>query len=127
MLCDVATKQERSDVQQEQWKVGQLSRLTGVSVRALHHYEEIGLLTPSGRNEAGYRLYNRDDVVRLGQIKLLQNLGCRLEEIRSCLTRPDFSPHDVVRMHLARLKEQMAWQQKLCARLKAVEAHLGAH
>jgi DNA-binding transcriptional MerR regulator len=51
------------------WKVGELAKRTGVSVRALHHYDEIGLLSPSHRSEAGYRLYTEIDVARLQQIR----------------------------------------------------------
>lgn len=45
-------------------KVGELARRSGLTVRTLHHYDSIGLLKPSGRSDAGYRLYNRDDVAR---------------------------------------------------------------
>ena len=48
-----------------QLKVGELAKRAGLTVRTLHHYDEIGLLTPSGRSERGYRLYNRDDIERL--------------------------------------------------------------
>lgn len=46
-------------------KIGELARRTGLTVRALHHYDAIGLLTPSARSDAGYRLYNDADVARL--------------------------------------------------------------
>lgn len=72
-------------------KVGELAKKTGVSVRTLHYYDEIGLLEPSCHTEAGYRLYTTSDIVRLQQIKSLQQLGFSLEEIRECLERPDFS------------------------------------
>lgn len=49
-------------------QAGELARRTGVTVRALHYYHSIGLLVPSARSEAGYRLYNRDDIRRLHQI-----------------------------------------------------------
>ena len=51
------------------WKVGALAELTGLTVRALHHYDHIGLLTPSGRSSSGHRLYNADDVARLYRIR----------------------------------------------------------
>src|SRR5436853_6916 len=57
------------------WKVGQLAKRTGISVRTLHHYDQIGLLTPSHRTESGHRLYDRDDVVRLQQIVMLRQRG----------------------------------------------------
>lgn len=45
-------------------KIGELAKRSGLTVRALHHYDSIGLLCPSARSEAGYRLYNRDDIAR---------------------------------------------------------------
>src|ERR1043165_2969683 len=69
------------------WKVGQLAKRTGISVRTLHPYDQIGLLTPSHRTESGHRLYDRDDVVRLQQIVMLRQLGFALEEIAAALRR----------------------------------------
>src|SRR5688572_25988984 len=93
-------------------KVGDLARRTGLSVRTLHHYDEIGLLSPSHRTDSGHRLYAAADVARLQQVVSLRQLGLSLEEVRDCLDRPDCSPLSVVRMHLARLREQIALQQK---------------
>lgn len=107
-------------------KVGELARRTGVTVRTLHYYDELGLLSPSRRSEAGYRLYGADDIARLQQIASLRQLGFSLDEIRACLSQPDFSPERVVELHLARLREQMALQQHLCNRLETLAAHLRA-
>ena len=82
------------------WKVGELARRTGLSVRTLHYYDEIGLLSPSRRTEAGHRLYTAGDVVRLQQIKSLRHLGFGLKEIRECLDRPDFPLSRVIELHL---------------------------
>ncbi len=106
------------------WKVGELAKQTGLSVRTLHYYDEIGLLSPSRRTEAGHRRYAAGDVVRLQQIKSLRYLGFTLEEVRDCLDRPDFSPHRVIQLHVSRLKEQIELQQKLCKRLEAIAARL---
>jgi len=65
--------------------VGELSRLTGVTVRALHHYDEIGLIVPSERTAAGYRLYDEGDVKRLHQVLVLRELGVPLEAIAAAL------------------------------------------
>src|SRR3954464_6663559 len=65
--------------------VGELSRLTGVSVRTLHHYDEIGLVRPSRRNAAGYRLYDQADVLRLQQVLVLRELGMPLDEIAAVI------------------------------------------
>ena len=56
-------------------KVGELARRAGLTVRTLHHYDSIGLLKPSGRSDAGYRLYNRDDVARPPHVHAPRPLG----------------------------------------------------
>src|SRR3990167_6381584 len=66
-------------------KVGDLARRTGLTVRTLHHYDEIGLLKPSGRSESGYRLYSRADVARLHGIQALRHLGLPLADIAAML------------------------------------------
>ncbi|NJP11512.1 MAG: MerR family transcriptional regulator [Leptolyngbyaceae cyanobacterium RU_5_1] len=105
-------------------KVGDLAKQTGVSVRTLHYYDEIGLLSPSHRTETGYRLYGKDDIIRLQQIVSLRQIGFSLEQIRACLEQDEFSPHQVVQLHLSRLKEQIALQQQLYARLAAIATRL---
>lgn len=105
-------------------KVGELARRTGLSVRTLHYYDEIGLLSPSHHTPSGHRLYGAHEAVRLQQIRSLQALGFTLEEIRGCLKRPDFSPRRVIELHLRRLREQIESGQRLCARLEAIAAAL---
>ena len=63
--------------------VKEVSRLTGVSVRTLHHYDAIGLLKPTRVTEAGYRLYDGDALVRLHMILVYRELGLSLKEIES--------------------------------------------
>ena len=104
-------------------KVGELAKRTGISIRTLHHYDEIGLVSPSHRTESGHRLYGREEVVRLQQVLSLRQLGFPLEEIRELLARKDFDAQQLVRNHVERLKRQIAAQQELCARLEAVAAH----
>jgi len=101
-------------------KVGELAKQTGVSVRALRYYEEIGLLAPPARSEAGYRLYTAADVARLQQIMSLRQLGLSLEQIRDCLNRSDSSPLRVIEMHLAGVREQIALHHALRDRLEAI-------
>ena len=105
-------------------KVGDLAKQTGVSVRTLHYYDEIGLLAPSGRTGAGYRLYTEADIIRLQQIVSLRQIGFSLLQIRECLEQPEFSPHHVVQLHLSRLKEQIALQQQLYTQLEAISVRL---
>jgi MerR family transcriptional regulator, thiopeptide resistance regulator len=108
----------------EALRVGQLARRTGLTVRALHHYDEIGLLKPSQHTEAGYRLYTARDIARLQQVVSLRQLGLSLEEVRDCLDRPGFSPLEVIDLHLARLREQMESQRRLCERLEGIAARI---
>jgi DNA-binding transcriptional MerR regulator len=104
----------------EALKVGELARRTGLTIRSLHHYDEIGLLRPSLHTEAGHRLYTAADVARLQQIVSLRQLGFSLEEVGHCLDRPGFSPLEVIRLHLARLREQIELQKELCQRLEGL-------
>jgi len=111
-------------MQPEALKVGELARRTGLSVRTLHHYDEIGLLSPSEHTASGHRLYTPEDVARLQQILSLRQLGFSLEEMKQCLGQPDYSPLRVVELHLARVREQLAQMQQLGRRLEALAAHL---
>lgn len=72
------------------YRVKEVAQLSGVSIRALHHYDAIGLLVPSLRTAAGYRLYSEDDLLRLQQILIGRELGLPLEEIRRSLDDPSF-------------------------------------
>lgn len=69
------------------YKVQEFSELAGVTIRALHHYDRMGLLKPKGRTESGYRLYSDNDLARLEQIVVLKFLGMPLKEIREVLLR----------------------------------------
>ncbi|HEY6139086.1 MAG TPA: MerR family transcriptional regulator [Thermoanaerobaculia bacterium] len=106
------------------WKVGQLAKRTGISVRTLHHYDQIGLLTPSHRTASGHRLYDRDDVVRLQQIVMLRQLGFALEEIGATLA--EASLPRLIDLHLARLREQIERERRLMARLERMSVWLRA-
>ncbi|HYT89568.1 MAG TPA: MerR family transcriptional regulator [Gemmataceae bacterium] len=108
----------------ELWKVGDLARRTGLSIRTLHYYDEIGLLSPSHRTGSGHRLYDVDDVARLQRILSLRQLGFSLEEVKDCLTQSAFAPQRVVQLHLARLREQIELQQRLYRRLELLQAQL---
>ena len=87
--------------------VGQLAKLTGLTVRTLHHYDAIGLLVPSQRSESGYRIYSRSDVVRLYRIVALQRLGLSLNDIDAALKSDHNSLAHIVAQQLAELDEQI--------------------
>jgi MerR family transcriptional regulator, thiopeptide resistance regulator len=107
-------------------KVGELATRTGLTVRTLHHYDEIGLLRPSLKTDSGHRLYTARDVARLQTVLSLRQLGFSLEQVRDCLDRPGFSPLQVIGLHVARLREQIEQQKKLCERLEAIANHLNS-
>jgi MerR family transcriptional regulator, thiopeptide resistance regulator len=77
------------------YTVGDVARLSRVSVRTLHHYDEIGLLVPSGRSPAGYRLYSADDLRRLQEILVYRELEFGLDEIGAMFADagPDTDDH----------------------------------
>jgi MerR family transcriptional regulator, thiopeptide resistance regulator len=108
----------------EALKVGELARRTGLTIRTLHHYDEIGLLKPSHHTESGHRLYAACDVSRLQQVISLRQLGFSLEEVRDCLDRPGFSPLEVLGLHAGRLRDQIELQRRLCDRLDALAIRL---
>jgi len=87
-----------------------------VSVRALHHYDELGLLTPSERTHGGHRQYTAADVERLYRLLALRDLGLPLDEIGPLLTRED-GVADTVRRHLARVEQQLEALTALRSRL----------
>lgn len=106
------------------WKIGDLARRTRLTVRTLHHYEEIGLLDPPARTDSGHRLYGEADVVRLQQIVSLRHLGFSLPEIRRCLEGAELSVLGVIELQLGRVREQLAAQQRLCRRLEVIAERL---
>jgi MerR family transcriptional regulator, thiopeptide resistance regulator len=110
----------------ETWTIGELARRTGVSIRALRHYDQIGLLSPAGRTDSGYRLYVAEDIARLHRIKALRQLGLTLTEIRHLLEQSAVSPREMVEDHLHRLREHMALEQRLCERLQALARRLSS-
>lgn len=98
-------------------KVGELARHTGLTVRTLHHYDEIGLLAPTGRSESGYRLYSRSDVARLHGIQALQQLGLPLSEIAQVLDGAGGEPRQLLQRQMSALDQQVAQATELRERL----------
>ena len=101
-------------------KIGQLAGATGMTVRTLHHYDEIGLLRPSERTEAGYRLYSDADVQRLFRIRALRRLGLGLDEVSAALDGGGGSLRAVVGAQLERVERDIALQEELRDRLRQV-------
>ena len=79
------------------YKINEVSKLTGVSIRMLHHYDKIKLLEPSKRTDSNYRMYNDDDIARLYQILLFKELEFPLQEIKQILDDKDFNREEVLK------------------------------
>ena len=105
-------------------KVGELAALANLTVRTLHHYDNIGLLRPSARSDAGYRLYDRDDVARLHRIQALRAFGLSLADIALTLDSPAGSPLAIVDRQLEALETRMAEARRLRDQLLRVRAEL---
>jgi MerR family transcriptional regulator, thiopeptide resistance regulator len=86
--------------------VRQLARLAGISIRTLHFYDQIGLLKPSARSEAGYRLYGEADLLRLQQVLFFRELDFPLADIQAILDRPGFDQVEALRAHRRMLGER---------------------
>lgn len=101
------------------YKVKDVALMTGVSVRALHYYDEIGLLKPGERTEAGYRLYVENDLLRLQQILIGRSTGLSLEDIRKSLDDPDFDYARSLRRQRETLVEKLSDTHKMIAAIDA--------
>ncbi len=99
------------------------AELTGVSVRTLHYYDEIGLLAPD-RSGAGYRVYTDADLIRLQQILIGRSLGLALEDIRRSLDDPKFDAADALRRQRALLAERVSETHRMIASIDATLTHL---
>ena len=103
--------------------VGEVAALAGVTVRTLHHYDRIGLLSPSGRTAAGYRQYAPPDLDRLHQVLLYRELGFPLEEVATLLDDPAADPGAHLRRQHALLRDRLERTQAMVA---AVEKEMEA-
>jgi MerR family transcriptional regulator, thiopeptide resistance regulator len=102
--------------------VGEVAAMAGVTVRTLHHYDRIGLLSPSGRSAAGYRLYAPDDLDRLHQVLLYRELGFSLEDVADLLS-DDAEPEAHLRRQHRLLRDRLDRTQQMVA---AVEKEMEA-
>ena len=102
-------------------KVGELAKRTGLTVRALHHYDSIGLLRPSGRSESGYRLYSRDDVARLHGIQTLRRMGLPLGDVAKLLDGGAVTLPAILAQQIGTLDQEIVQAQALRERLSVMQ------
>lgn len=108
-------------------QVGELAKRAGLTVRTLHHYEQTGLLTPSARSEAGYRLYNLSAVQRLHMIKALAQAGLTLATIKDYLDRQTLSlPRKLLTQQIDMLNAQLRDVGRLRDRLLVLREALAS-
>lgn len=108
---------------EKRYTVSQVARLAHVTVRTLHHYDELGLLVPAGRSGKGYRLYDEADLQRLHQILVFREVGFSLEGIQQILDAPAFERGEALRAQKGLLMESI---RKTEAVIRAVDAALDA-
>ncbi|MFT3970154.1 MAG: MerR family transcriptional regulator [Micropruina sp.] len=89
------------------WRIGELAERSGLSVRTLHHYDQIGLVPPSHRTQSGHRRYTAEDVARLHAVLALRDLGLPLAEVKDVIDTDAASMHTVLRQQLVHLDEQI--------------------
>ncbi len=95
--------------------VGEVAKLARISVRTLHHYDAQGVVEPSARSEAGYRLYAEEDLERLQQVLFYRELGFSLEDIRTLMAEPGFDRREAL----------LGQREEIAGRMKRYEAMLG--
>lgn len=108
-------------------KVGQLAKKVCLSVRTLHHYDDIGLLSPSVRSEAGHRLYNTADIARLHRIQALKQLGVSLQQITGLLQNDQQQLPDIIAQQIVNLDLEIEQATQLKNKLKALQRNLQAN
>ncbi len=105
-------------------KVGQLAKQICLSVRTLHHYDEIGLLSPSVRTPAGHRLYNSADISRLHRIQALKQLGLSLQQIADIIQENSQPLGEVIAQQIAQLEQEMEQAAQLKSKLIKLQSNL---
>jgi DNA-binding transcriptional MerR regulator/uncharacterized glyoxalase superfamily protein PhnB len=107
------------------WRIGELAKAAGLTVRTLHYYDEIGLLAPSSRSDAGHRMYIDVDVQRLYRICLLRRLGLSLTQIAKALDDEPWDLTAALTTQLAALDTRLEAEHRLRARLAGLLADPG--
>jgi DNA-binding transcriptional MerR regulator len=106
------------------YKVSQFAEKAGITVRALHHYDRLGLLKPSGRSASGYRLYTDRDSARLQQVETLKFIGLSLRQIRDVLDGNEFDLSETLRLQRRLLGEKRSQIEQALRAIEEAERSL---
>jgi DNA-binding transcriptional MerR regulator len=104
-------------------KVKEVADLVGISVRTLHHYDEVGLLTPDETTESGYRLYSNENLETLQQILFFKELGFPLKKIKEIINSPSFDREEALELHRKMLLEKRSRLDQMIATIEKTIKH----
>ncbi len=107
------------------YKINEVSKLTGVSIRMLHHYDKIGLLSPSKRSDSNYRLYNEEDILRLYQILLFKELDFSLQDIKQILDDENFDRKEALKVQRQLISEEKKRLERILETIDDTIENLG--
>ncbi|MGL5316687.1 MAG: MerR family transcriptional regulator [Peptostreptococcaceae bacterium] len=107
------------------YMINEISKLTGVSVRMLHHYDKIGLLVPSQRTDSNYRMYSEEEVARLYQILLFKELEFSLKEIKSILDDEEFDKEEALKVQKKLILEKKNRLEKIIESIDDTIVNIG--
>ena len=99
-------------------RISEVAKLTGITVRTLHYYDEVGLLKPSEITEAGYRLYSREDLEILQQILFFRELDFPLSQIKEIMNNPNYDKEEALKKQKELLIQQ---RQRIEGLIKLIE------
>ena len=102
-------------------RISEVAKLTGITVRTLHYYDEIGLLKPSEITEAGYRLYSREDLEILQQILFFRELDFPLSQIKEIMNNPNYDKEEALKKQKELLIQQ---RQRIEGLIKLIEKRI---
>ncbi|WP_380704768.1 MerR family transcriptional regulator [Salinithrix halophila] len=109
--------------------MGEAAKRLGLTVRTLHHYDEIGLVGPAERNQHGHRLYTQEDLMKLAQVKMLKRVGLPLKDIRAVLDHHRKDPDQLLKKQLSALRQEKnrleEMEKGLISILRSVEVEGG--
>lgn len=105
-------------------KIGELASMTGITVRTLHYYDEVGLLKPSKITETGHRLYDMQSVTTLYQIVSLKDMGFNLDEIKGLIHDRNIDIGKFIEVHISKVQGEIAQNQLLLSRLLKIKREL---